>query len=86
MTYDTKSDKQNRVKIKWTHRRGANLKNEIEKVDVYDDTAKEDYLQTLAEYQEILVNYPNLQVDEQATVAWTLSLSMYEMFHSSNTK
>ena len=86
MTYDTKSDKQNRVKIKWTHGRGANPRNESKKVDVYDDTVKEDYLQTVAEYQEILVNYLCSQVDEQATVTWTLSLSMYEMFHSSNTK
>ena len=69
MTYEAKPDKQNRMKIKWTHGQGANLRTENEKLAVYDDTANGDYLRTLAEYREVLINYPHLQQDANATTA-----------------
>ena len=69
MTYESKPDKQNRTKIKWTHGRGANPTTESEKIAVYDDTAKEDFLRTLAEYREVLIDYPHLQQDANATTA-----------------
>ena len=56
MTYESKPDKQNRTKIEWTHGRGANPITESEKIAVYDDTAKDDFLRTLAEYREVLVD------------------------------
>ena len=43
MTYDAKPDKQNRVKVEWTHGRTTNAQTESEKIAVYDDTATEDY-------------------------------------------
>ena len=69
MTYDTTPDKQNRIKIEWNRGRTANARTESEKVAVYDDTTKEDYLQTLAEYKEILINYLYLQQDDKTTTA-----------------
>ena len=44
-----------------------NPKTESEKVAVYDNTAKEDYLRTLAEYEGILIDNPYLQNDAEAT-------------------
>ena len=67
MTYEAKPDKQNRIKIIQTHGRAATATTESEKIAVYDDTAKEDYLRTLAEYREILLDYPHLQTDLEAT-------------------
>ena len=69
MTYEAKPDKQTRIKVEWTHGRGANPRTESEKLAVYDDTAKEDYLRTLAEYREVLIDYPHLQNDANATTA-----------------
>ena len=69
LTYDAKPDKQNRVKVEWKYGRGVNLRRESEKIAVYDDTAKEDYLRTLAEYREILIDYPYLAEDGEATTA-----------------
>ena len=40
LTYDTKPDKQNCIKIKWTHGKGVNARTESEKVAEYNDTAK----------------------------------------------
>ena len=39
---------------------------------MYDDTAKKDYVRTLAEYKEILIDYPYLQQDDEATIAWQI--------------
>ena len=68
-TYDTKPDKQNQIKIEWTQGRTSNARTESEKAAVYDDTAKKDYVRTLAEYKEILIDYPYLQQDDEATIA-----------------
>ena len=57
------------MKVEWTHGRTANARIESEKVAVYNDTAKEDYLRTLAEYKEILVDYSYLQDNASATTA-----------------
>ena len=40
LTYDAKPDKQNCIKIKWTHGKGVNARTESEKVAEYNDTAK----------------------------------------------
>ena len=69
LTYDAKPDKQNRIKIEWTHGRGVNARTESEKVAEYDDTAKEDYLRTLAQFKEILLDYPYLQSNNEAPTA-----------------
>ena len=69
MTYESKPDKQNRIKIEWTTGRGANTRTASEKVAVYDNTAKEDYLRTLAEFKEILIDYAYLCADNEATIA-----------------
>ena len=61
MTYDAKPDKQNRVKVEWTHEITTNAPTKSEKIAVYNDTAKEDYLRTLAEYKEIIIDYPYFQ-------------------------
>lgn len=66
LTYKAKPDRRNRTKIEWTY---GNARTESEEVAVYDDTAKEDYLRTLAEYREILIDYPYLQSDNEATTA-----------------
>ena len=51
---------------------GANLRAKSEKVQpaVCNDTAKEDYLQTLVQYQEILIDYPYLQNNDKVTMAY----------------
>ena len=69
LTYETKPDKQIRTKIEWQHGRGSNSRTESEKISVYDDTAKEDYLRTLAGYREILNDHPYLKEDDEATTA-----------------
>ena len=69
LTYEAKPDKQNRIKIEWTHGRGVNARTESEKISEYDDTAKEDYLRTLAQFREILLDYPYLQSDNEAPTA-----------------
>ncbi len=72
MTHESKPDKQNRIKIEWMQGRAANWKGESEKVAVYDDTAKEGNLQNLTEYREILIDYPYLQKDNEATTAYRI--------------
>ena len=69
LTYDTKPDKQIRTKVEWQHGRNSNIRTESEKIAVYEDTAKEDYLRTLAAYREILNDYPYLKEDEEAATA-----------------
>ena len=66
-TYVFFIDKQNRIKIEWTHVRAATTQTESKKVAVYDNTAKEAFLRTLAENKEILIDFPYLQNDNEAT-------------------
>ena len=66
-TYIFFIDKQNRIKIEWTHARTATTQTESKKVAVYDNTTKEAFLRTLAENKEILIDFPYLQNDNEAT-------------------
>ena len=75
LTYEVKADEQKRVSIEW---KGASNKKGTEKLPVFNDTNREDFVRTLVEFFECFEMNPELKSQTPTMGALTVLRRMFK--------